>query len=166
LDPLGGKTKIKKMPFRSFLKAFTQAISANWSFTARNIIDTGNTSRSYATTAYLRADAAAAAVTHGIIVGTSTQAVDISDYHIVSPIAHGSGAGNLLYQACVVSDVTVSGQNAYLTITRNFNNNTPNTVTIEECGIACNLSSGSYFFQISRDLTGGYSIPAAKTLFR
>jgi hypothetical protein len=163
LDPLGGKTQIKKIPFDSFLKQFMQIISANWSATTRSVLDTSNAAQNVLSSSYFSAVGPAANVNYGILVGTGTDAVDVSNYKLQTKILNGSGAGQLLYQGTVVSDVTVSGQNAYITIARNFNNNTANTITVEEVGIAIIYTVGGYYFQVSRDLTGGYAIPASKT---
>jgi hypothetical protein len=71
-----------------------------------------------------------------IQVGSGQQSNPYTAYTLASPIANGSGAGQLVYgQPSIPSNITVSGSTAYFTISQTFNNNSGSTVTITEVGI-------------------------------
>jgi len=71
-----------------------------------------------------------------IQVGSGTQSNPYSAYSLAAPIANGSGTGQLIYgQPSVPPNITVSGNEAYFTISQTFNNSSGGTVTITEVGI-------------------------------
>jgi hypothetical protein len=71
-----------------------------------------------------------------IQVGSGSQPDPYSAYSLAAPIANGSGTGQLIYgNPSVPSSVTVSGSEAYFTVSQTFNNNSGGTVTITEVGI-------------------------------
>jgi hypothetical protein len=91
-----------------------------------------------------------------IQVGSGSQSNPYSAHSLAAPIANGSGTGQLVYgQPSVPSTVTVSGSEAYFTISQTFNNNSGGTVTITEVGIvlyvyfvAANSTSGTNFGKV------------------
>jgi len=71
-----------------------------------------------------------------IQVGSGTQSNPYGAYNLASPIANGSGAGQLVYgQPSIPSNITVSGSSAYFTISQAYNNVSGSTITITEVGI-------------------------------
>jgi len=75
-----------------------------------------------------------------IQVGSGQQSNPYVAYSLAAPIANGSGTGQLVYgQPSVPSNVTVSGSEAYFTISQTFNNSSGGTVTINEVGIVTYL---------------------------
>jgi len=75
-----------------------------------------------------------------IQVGSGQQSNPFSATKLASPIANGSGTGQLVYgQPSIPSNITVSGNSAYFTISQTFNNNSGSTITITEVGIILNL---------------------------
>jgi hypothetical protein len=77
-----------------------------------------------------------------IQVGSGTQSNPYSAYSLASPIANGSGAGQLVYgQPSIPSNITVSGSEAYFTISQTFNNSSGSTITITEVGIIVNIQA-------------------------
>jgi hypothetical protein len=92
-----------------------------------------------------------------IQVGTDSQSNPYSAYSLASPIANGSGSGQLVYgQPSVQSNITVSGSSAYFTILQTFNNSSGATVTITEVGIVTLLqfpqSSGGDYYTLDNTL--------------
>jgi len=84
----------------------------------------------------------------GIQVGSGSQTNQYGATNLASPIANGSGTGQLVYgQVSVSSAPTVSGNSVYFYISQTFNNNSGGTLTITEVGIFVNmclyLTSGS-----------------------
>ena len=75
-----------------------------------------------------------------IQVGSGQQSNPYSANSLAAPIANGSGTGQLAYgQPSIPSTITVSGSEAYFTISQTFNNNSGGTVTITEVGIILHL---------------------------
>lgn len=75
--------------------------------------------------------------TIGIIVGTSNQAVAITDYSLISPIAHGTSIGTLEYLNCgVTTPIINAGTNtATFTVNRLFRNSSGFTISIQEIAL-------------------------------
>jgi hypothetical protein len=71
---------------------------------------------------------------YGIIVGSSSQSVSPTDYNLISKIPHGTGAGQLDYEAhSVVSSYTSSS--SYVEISRIFLNKSGGDVVVREVGL-------------------------------
>ena len=71
-----------------------------------------------------------------IQVGSGSQSNPFNAYNLASPIANGSGSGQLAYGTPSVSpNINVSGSSAYFTISQTFNNSSGGTITITEVGI-------------------------------
>jgi len=79
-----------------------------------------------------------------IQVGSGTRSNPFNAYSLAAPIANGSGTGQLIYgSVSVPSNITVSGNEAYFTISQAFNNSSGATVTITEVGIIIYLQTAS-----------------------
>lgn len=88
---------------------------------------------------------AALGSSNGIVPGTGSNAVTISDYKLQTPITHGNGAGNLNFQAQTYPTApTVSGSSKYFTVQRIFQNNSGGDITVNEYGIV-NTNSADLF---------------------
>ena len=71
-----------------------------------------------------------------IQVGSGTQSNPFNAYSLASPIANGSGTGQLVYGTPSVSNTaTVSGSSAYFVIEQTFSNQTSSTIDVTEVGI-------------------------------
>lgn len=89
-------------------------------------------------------NASTGVVTNGIIVGSNNTAVTATDYVVNTLIAHGSGAGQLLYGAQGASQgVQISGLNSSFILQRTFTNSSGANVTVREICIyvLCNTVS-------------------------
>jgi len=110
---------------------------------------------------------AAGTSTWGIQIGSNDTAVVITDYHLNTQIAHGSGAGQMLYGAQTITTGGVS-PNKYAKIMRTFTNNTANPIDVKECGLVaypyCS-GIGPDYIMITRDvISPTISVAAADTL--
>jgi hypothetical protein len=77
-----------------------------------------------------------------IQVGNGSRSNPYNAYTLATPIANGSGSGQLVYGTPSIStSITVSGNSAYFYISQTFNNQSGATVTITEVGIITNLNS-------------------------
>jgi len=126
-----------------------------------SMTDTSNTARSQGSYRPFRIDCAAGVSAYGLVVGTGTNAVTLTDYKLQTQIAHGNGAGQLAYGAGSFVAPTTSGSDRYWDAVRTFTNNSGGDITINEVGIYA-FSSNPYYYCIARDLTGGVLIANTK----
>jgi len=110
-----------------------------------------------------------------IQVGSGTNSNPFNAYSLASPIANGSGTGQLVYGTPAVSTTaTVSGSSAYFIIEQTFSNQTSSTIDVTEVGIIMNAqiisangnSWGSYgnllvWYDV---LSSAISVPAGGSL--
>jgi flagellar hook-associated protein FlgK len=112
--------------------------------------------------------AASGDTTYGIIVGTDSTAVTISDYAINTPIAHGTGSGQLQYGGVTFGAPSANTTISQMTITRNFANNSGNLVTVNEIALYCRAydpNTGVFYAMIIRDvIAGGIAVAIGQTL--
>ena len=113
------------------------------------ILDTGNTARNFGVSAMGLSEIFAIrapddAESYGIILGTSDQAVQNTDYVLIAPIAHGVGIGELDYGASSITTAAVVGANVDLVLSRAFYNGSGAIITVKEIGIyaACKDDGG------------------------
>jgi len=99
----------------------------------------------------------------GILVGSSSNPLDLTQYNLGSLIAHGSGAGQLLYGSTTVESVVESASSASLRIIRTFSNSSGGTVTVYEFGLFFKGYAGTFMF--TRDVvSNGIAVPNGATL--
>jgi hypothetical protein len=95
------------------------------------------------------------AVIKGILVGTGTNAESFEDYVLQTPIANGSGAGQLSVVAQELPVLSYDAGTKTLTCThvRYFNNNSGGDITVNECVFVCCAqgSASQQKFCVSRD---------------
>lgn len=124
--------------------------------------DTGNVNRTLRTvSSAFRCNAALGTVTDGIRVGTSSQAVDMTDYAMVAAVAEGTGAGEMEHQAVSVSAPSTAANVSSFTVARTIVNNSGNNITVEECGIygqSAITGAVIVYMLLCRDLTGAQVI--------
>ncbi len=92
--------------------------------------DNGNTNSSG-----LRANAALNDDLFGLQVGTGTTAVAKADDSLETKIADGTGSGQLVYNIMVVSAATAISGGYRVSLSRQFDNSSGGTITVEECGV-------------------------------
>jgi len=98
----------------------------------------------------------------GILVGASDTPVSLAQYNLQSLIAHGTGAGQLLYGATSVESLTIDGT-YYFRIVRTFTNNSGATITVREIGLFLKPLAQSFMF--ARDvLASPINVPNGSTL--
>jgi hypothetical protein len=122
---------------QTLLTAFYKVLYAQMSyFSSVSIMDTTGTTRSIiADNANFNIKAASGDASFGIVVGTSTTPVSITDYRLGALISHGTGAGQLLYGAVAVTSIEVIGSMARFYVTRLLTNNSGADITVNEVGL-------------------------------
>jgi len=155
-DKDGNVTGESEHEANSLVIGFMKVLAAMFGSLTLATIDTSNTSRNNVGADADNFDVAAAAgvTTTGIVVGTGTTAVTISDYNLATPIAHGTGAGQLSYGAVTFdANTTTSGSSVFFQIYRTLTNNTASTITIEEVGLVGAGSTTGWYFLYDRTLS-------------
>lgn len=143
-------------PCRSPLKQFLQMLLAQGPGAA-NVMDTGGTLRSWGAGLGYDCLGVIDNSLYGIVIGTGSTVVDITDYKLVAQIAAGSGAGQMLHQAAVSdSVVTVADPDCTFVLYRNFNNNSGGSITVAETGI---YAVRTYYFCFFRDVPTALAVP-------
>ena len=113
-----------------------------------SLTNTGNSTNSFAPgnnssakcISYPNAATSFSSFLYMIQVGSGQQSNPYNSYSLASPIANGSGSGQLVYGTPSVSpNITVSGNSAYFIISQTFNNSSGGTVTITEVGIVTQI---------------------------
>ena len=132
------------------------------------IKDTGNNIRNICESNLSFASNAALGDTNfGIMVGTGTTDPAINDYKLQTPIAHGTGSGQLQYSAVTFGAPAADSTTSQFTITRNFANGSSGSVTVYEIGLYVKgyVYNTAYYFMTLRDvISGGISVGAGQTL--
>lgn len=115
--------------------------------------DTGGTTRNVVNNAgNFSVIAASGTVTRGIVVGTGTTAVALTDYVLQTPIAHGTSSGQLSYGTQNVPTFpTISGSSCYFETNRSISNGSGSNITVNEVGLYVQFSS-SYNVMIDHTL--------------
>lgn len=149
---------IKKRSFRSqsYVLAMLDILYEQMVNVAMNITDTGGTARSvgaHLNNFMVQTNANDSA--NGLVVGTGTVAVAITDTKLGTQITHGSTSGLLLYGAVTITAPATSGSTRSYTIIRTFTNNSGATITVKECGIYVMALAATYKFCAVRDLISG-----------
>jgi len=185
-DKSGKIIEIRQVEARSWLKQFLTILKGE--FATRNgstvgtgnvsVTDEGGTGRSYPLhesgsliSYYVQLSTLGDVgdVSQGIIVGSGDTPNDINTYKLANKIAHGSGSGQLVYNAETVEDVTnPSGSDLQFRITRTFTNNSGAVVTVKEIGLLVkkwDRSGTSHSFLVARDvLPSPVDVPDGSTL--
>ena len=135
-----------------------------WEFAQQGVTftDTSNTPRTLTQTdtgakaeeyKRWRLNAAANTNTYGVVIGTGSAAVSISDYQLTSIINHGTSAGQLQHSAVTFGAPTTDAAGTTFIVTRIFTNGSGGSITVSEIGlIAQVVSTSTYYTLIARDL--------------
>ncbi len=148
---------------RSFLKAWNQVVCAqmypfNTSVSSTLITITGESRWPFAASENFRMNGPAGNTNYGIVVGTGSTPVTVTDYALDALIPQGLGAGQMDYLACSVADASVSDPHCSFVVSRSATNNSGGSITVRETGIymiAQRLSpTTNYYCCGARDVLG------------
>jgi len=149
---------------RSFLKQWNQLVYAQVAHTTLDITDTGGASRSIPKeNDNFTMNAAAGVTTYGIRVGTGNTPVAIDDYALETPIAEGTGAGEMNHLVCTIATSVVAAPNCSFLISRSIVNNSPGEITVREAAIYMKMDT--FYGCGARDVFGApQAVPIAGTI--
>ncbi len=102
--------------------------------------------------------AGATITTFGIVVGTGVTAESFEDFALVTPIAHGVGAGQMSYTDtnAPVESYDAPSKTYSVAWKRFINNNSGGDITVNEVGLVSKIADGTNgfnYYLFSRDLT-------------
>lgn len=137
----------------SFLKQWNELIYAHLNAGgAVTIKDTSGINRSHAAHANdFVMNGGAGVTSYGIVVGTGITPVTLSDYAVGTPIAEGTGAGQMNYLATSVGQSTITPPICGFTISRSAVNNSGAIITVREAGLYVRMGA-SYYACVVRDI--------------
>ncbi len=139
---------------RSFLKPWNQLIQLQMRFASLSVVDTGGTPRNVSAHANsFRMAVFAGGTNYGLRVGTGNTPVAIDDYALETPIAQGTGAGQMEHQECTVATSVVSAPSCYFVVSRTITNNSGDSITVREAALYMRMST-SYYGCATRDVFG------------
>lgn len=141
---------IRKVPFRrchSLLKQFIQLLYCQMSQTATTIKDTSGVEHSRNPESASFGAAGAGGTSKGIVIGTGTTAVTMTDYQVETQLIT-----NIAYAASSLAVENPDSATWRVAISRGFTNNTGAEVTVREVGLYVNQSAYPYYVCIDRTL--------------
>lgn len=178
-DKYGQLKYFYKTLANSFVLAFIDILYSNAAQTTQSVKDTSNTLRTVGCFAgstgawqWFTMNEGAGAATYGILVGTGTNAVAITDYALQTQIANGTSSGQLQYGTNSISAPATVSTSRQFTVSRTFTNVSGGNITINEVGLATTTTGGcgiTYKYLIDRTLstftiTNGYSSTVTYTI--
>ena len=100
---------------------------------------------------------------YGIRVGTGSTGVAIDDYALETPIAEGTGGGQMEHGACVAATSVLSAPSAYFVVSRTMTNNSGGPITVTEAAIYGRLGA-SYYCCYTREVFAGELVVNTDTI--
>ncbi len=156
-DRNGQLTHFKKQEANSFVRSMIDILCylLGGARPTNGMLDVTNTPRTAGTTVnqpYLMSALLNDGV-YGIVVGTGSNPVAVTQYALQTKIDQGAGAGQLVHQAVTYPDnPTTSGSTRYLTVQRILQNMSGNSITVNEVGIYVSYGGTPWYLMIDRTL--------------
>jgi hypothetical protein len=94
----------------------------------------------------------------GVRLGTGNTAVTVDDFDLAAPIAHGVGAGQLLYGISFAAVPLIGTNPRFFQIVRAFSNGPAGAVVCQEAGLS--MSRPGAYYLIERSVISPFNIPA------
>ena len=166
-DKKGKVLKRVKRKAHSFVGNFIRCLAVQFASGKETITDIGgNTVNPYAYSQSFKCNAGSGDNGLGIVVGTGTNAVSISDTALQTKIAHGTGSGQLQYGAVTFGATACDASKCECTITRDFANGSGGDITVNELGLIIHMYEGTVKgILVARDVvSGGIAVANGQTL--
>lgn len=152
-------------PSRSFVIGFMGPLSGQFENSAGTTATYKNTSgvSHSANAGALSTVAGGGTVLTGIVVGIGQTAPAPADYALQTPIANGSGSGQLVYGAEATTEGNISGGNVQESETRLLTNSYTGSITVYEMALYCVQSAAYYMCLIHDSITVLFNTLDVKT---
>jgi len=153
-------------PSKSLVLQFLKVLEVQMGTTAVTVKDVNNVDRSCTRNAVnFVAIAVAGTTTQSILIGTGTTTETNADYQIETMINHGTGAGEMEYEAPAKTTAVINGAFVDYEYRRTFTNSSGNPITVQEAVYYGRFySAGDYYACYFRETTGGVSVADGQTL--
>ena len=156
-DKNGRLIEVVKKPLNSYVQNHIDYLRAQWSGTNSGVTNLSGTSRNVQTsgggsTGWYTKFVVAAGVaddSYGLVVGTGTNAVAISQTALQTKILHGDVSAKLNHGSVSVGNPATVGSTRQFTIARTFTNNSGADITVEEIGLYAQF----YYSSSTMDIT-------------
>ena len=156
-DKSGKVLEIQKTPGHSFVVAFLEILGAHMTgATVAGVTDISDNDQSIPGQDIDNlASSAPSGTNKGVVVGTGSTAVAITDNKLVTLIADGSASGQLQHGTSqIIVAPTVTGATAQFGINRTFLNSSGGTIVVAEVGLHGTASLSTLFFLFAREVLG------------
>lgn len=147
--------KKQSIPFRSFTRQFMAMLDYSLCTDAGTEPVTSSTNNKLAVSSkytFMHMAPAAADSSYGILVGTSSVAMNYKDWTLYGPCTHGSGVNQFSYAAPTFDNITISGSIHKITARRVVTNLNASSINVKECGVVTtDVASSNYKILVCRD---------------
>lgn len=152
-DKNGQLKDYSKQKANSIVRSFIDILYATFIETGfvSGGVDTTDNTRSLVSNSVMNVAALLNNATYGLVVGTGSTAVAVTQTKLVTKIANGTGSGQLTHGAVALTTPATAGSTRSFTIQRTFTNNSSGSITINEVGIYVQVVS--WYFMIDRTLS-------------
>lgn len=143
--------RTRKKMCRSYVLAFADLLAAQMTNASQSIPDIANASQTQTGANAQLNTQSTADHTWGLVVGTGTNAVALSDYGLQTIIADGTSAGQLQYGQGSYTNPITTGSTRQFTLIMTLTNNSGGSITVNETGIYVKTAS-NFKFCVERSL--------------
>lgn len=157
-DKNGNIVEERSQEAKSWLTAFNDWLYVRFKYSGANsditTKDTGGVDRALRSSAVVVISGAGDSSV-GIVVGTGSTPVLVTQYALATQISHGTGAGQLSYGSTGYTDPATVGSSTSFKISRQFANSSGGGIVIQEVGLygQINFGGGAYYnFALDRTL--------------
>jgi hypothetical protein len=158
---------VQKYPMRSLVKNFFAFLGAAIGSGYPVAVTTtgGATNYSYNILQVKENVATYGQITYGLIIGTGgATAVTPTQYALVTPIAHGTGAGQMEYFPTQLTEVIAESDDYSVYVFRTYANSSPGSITVSELGLYAKTVSASFYYMFARDVVDYTGNPISLTV--
>lgn len=124
-----------RYPLRSFVNNWIRLNFHGMAISGISVTSTTGGSFALPNFNVLRTDVVKGQSEYGVVIGTGTTAVGISDTKLETQIAHGTSGGRFVYEASMYDEPEISGSSCFFRSRRQFLNQSGGTIFVSECGI-------------------------------
>jgi hypothetical protein len=161
-DETGRKIFQRTFRSKSYLRAFIKQIWSCFRGIGDSFPDTTNTSRTIGWDSFYWVNAPSGDTSYGMVSGTGTTAVSLSDYKLETLIPNGTAAGQLSYGATLVESYTETPSQFHFFVRRSLNNQSTGNVIVSEVGLYGR--DITWNFALIRDVISAITVTPGQTL--
>lgn len=159
---------VQKYPMRSLVKNFFAFLGAaiGSGYPVAAVTTTGGARNDSYNVLQVKENVATyGQITYGLIIGTGgATAVTPTQYALVTPIAHGTGAGQMEYFPTQLTGVIAESDDYSVHAFRTYANSSPGSITVSELGLYAKTTAANYYYMFARDVVDYTGSPISLTV--